>query len=162
MLQRIQSVFMFFAVISGVLIFFFPIASYLSETTSLVFYIHTIENLSHQPFPEMATSTQEFSPWFTLPLSGGQLFIIILSFFSIFKFKKRILQIRLNRLTIFLNVLLVGGIFYYNTLLEESSKAVAEYGFAAAFPLMAIIFLFLGNYYIRKDERLIRSANRLR
>jgi hypothetical protein len=59
-------------------------------------------------------------------------------------------------------VLLVGGIFYYNFLLEESSKTIAEYGVAAAFPLMAIILLFLANFYIRKDERLIRSANRLR
>lgn len=162
MLQRIQTVFMFLAVVAGVLIFFFPVATYVSDTSYLKFFLHMIREMSSEPFQDMSVENLKFEQWFTLPLSAGQLVIIVLLFISIFKYKKRILQIRLNNLNIFLNVLLVGGIFYYTTLLEEKTGASSQYGVGAVFPLVAIVLLFLANYHIRKDEKLIRSAERLR
>lgn len=162
MLQRIQTVFMFLAVIAGVLIFFFPIASYLADTSYLKFFLHMVKELSSDPFNDMAIAETKFAQWFTLPLSAGQLIIVILVFISIFKYKRRKLQIRLNNLTIFLNVLLVGGIFYYTTLLEAQSGASSDYGAGAVFPLLSIVLLFMANHYIKKDEKLIRSADRLR
>ncbi|MCF8364889.1 MAG: DUF4293 domain-containing protein [Bacteroidales bacterium] len=162
MLQRIQTVFMFLATIAGVLIFFFPVATYISNTDYLSFFIHTIESLAPQPFEEMASNSIHFGRWFTIPLAAGQLLIIIILFYTIFQYKKRVLQIRLNTLNIFLNVLLVGGIFYYATLLEGKTGASSQYGVATIFPLIVIVLLFIANYNIRKDERLIRSSNRLR
>jgi hypothetical protein len=162
MLQRIQTVFMFLAIVAGVLIFFFPISIYISDTDYLIFFIHMIRDISPEPFDEMASSGFHFDQWFTLPLAAGQLLIVILLFVSIFRFRKRILQIRLNSLNIFLNVLLVGGVFYYSTLLENETGATAQYGIGAVFPLITIILLFVANYHIRKDEKLVRSANRLR
>ena len=162
MLQRIQTVFMFLAVVAGVLIFFFPIATYISDTSYLKFFLHMVRELSSEPFNDMSVTNSSFEQWFTLPLSAGQLVIIILVFITIFKYKRRKLQIRLNNLTIFLNVLLVGGIFYYTTILEEQTGASSAYGIGAVFPLVAIILLFIANYNIRKDEKLIRSADRLR
>lgn len=162
MLQRIQTVFMFLAVISGVLVFFFPVATYISDTDYLTFFIHHIVNLSPEPFEEMASRALDFGPYYTIPLAAGQLLIIVLLFYSIFSYKKRVLQIRLNTLNIFLNVLLVGGVFYYTTLLEEKTGTGSQYGPAVVFPLVAIVLLFLANYYIRKDEKLIRSSYRLR
>lgn len=162
MLQRIQTIFMFFALIAGILIFFFPVASYISDTNYLTFFIHTIKDMVPDPFAESSTGDGQFGQWFTLPLAAGQFIIIVLLFYTIFQFKKRILQIRLNLLNIFLNVLLVGGIFYYTTMIEGKTGAVSDYGIAAIFPLIAIILLFVANFYIRKDEKLIRSSNRLR
>lgn len=162
MLQRTQSLFMFLVVIMGTLIFFFPIASYISDTLYLKFFIHYIKDFSPEPFAEMSSQGLTFEQWFTLPLSIGQLLIIVLVFFNIFKFRKRMLQLRLNTLNIFLNVLLVGGIFYYTTLLEDSTGALPEYGIGAIFPLISIVLLFVANFFIRKDEKLIRSADRLR
>jgi hypothetical protein len=153
---------MFLAIIAGVLIFFFPIATYLSDTSYLKFFLHMIKELSSEPFNDMSVENMKFEQWFTLPLSGGQTVIVILIFISIFRYKKRITQIRLNNLSIFLNVLLVGGIFYYTTMLEEMTGAASQYGIGAVFPLISIILLFLANYYIRKDEKLIRSTYRLR
>ena len=121
MLRRIQTVFMFLAVVAGVMIFFFPIATYVSDTSYLKFFLHMIKELSTEPFRDMSVENMQFEQWFTLPLSAGQLIILILLFVSIFKYRKRLLQIRLNNLNIFLNVLLVGGIFYYTTILEEKT-----------------------------------------
>ncbi len=162
MLQRIQSVFMFLVVVTGTLIFFFPIASYISDTSYLKFFIHIVNNISHNPFDEMASPALSFQDWFTLPLSIGQLIIIILVFVSIFKYGNRPTQVWINSLNIFLNILLVGGIFYYSTLIENKSGVIPQYDIGGVFPLISIILLFVANFYIRKDEKLVRSADRLR
>lgn len=162
MLQRIQTVFMFLATVAGILFFFFPIASYISNTVHLTFFIHLLDDAAANPFNEMAEATLEFGQWFTLPLAIGQFLIIVILLFTIFQFKKRSLQIRLNLLSIFLNVLLVGGVFYYTTILEGKTGVTSQYGVGVVFPLLAIILIFMANYYIRKDEKLIQSANRLR
>jgi len=162
MLQRIQTVFMFLAVMAGVLIFFFPIATYTSDNYYITFFIHLIQDMTHDPFDGTSTTDVQFGQWFTLPLAVGQLLIILLLFVTIFRFKKRILQIRLNWLNIFLNVLLVAGVFYYTTMLEEKTGVTSQYGISFIVPVIVIILLFVANYYIRKDEKLIRSADRLR
>lgn len=163
MLQRIQTVFLFLAFVAGVLIFFFPIATYdLLDGSKIEFYLQMVREISKDTFKGMVVNSSKFNQWFTLPLSAGQLVIIVLLFVSIFKYKKRTFQIRMNNLCILINVLLVGGVFYYSTFLEKSTGTSSHYQFGAVFPLISIIFLFLANYNIRKDEKLIRSADRLR
>jgi hypothetical protein len=99
---------------------------------------------------------------FPLILSALQFIIVAITLTTIFKFKNRALQIRLNYLNVFLNVLLIGGIFYLSSLLEQQLNTVASYCLGGVFPLITVIMLFLSNIYIRKDERLVRSADRLR
>ena len=162
MLQRIQSVFLFFAVVLGIVIFLFPIATFYSDTDFIKFFLCSVRDYAPDPFNEMTATGQAANWLYPLALSILQLVIVLITVMSIFKFKKRMLQIRLNYLSIFLTVLLVGGIFYFSTTLEESFSTQAQYGIGGIFPLVSIILLFLANIYIKKDERLIRSANRLR
>jgi hypothetical protein len=107
-------------------------------------------------------SPRLFSAFFGKPLLIVQIVNIIIVSFTIFKFKKRTLQLKLNQLNIFLHVILVGGIFYYSTIIETKVQATPVYGLGVTLPLISIIALFLANYFIRKDERLVRSADRLR
>lgn len=160
MLQRIQSVFMFVVVLSGILLFLFPLAAYFSELGYYKFYLFTIKDMVHDPFGQ--STSPLFSLWFTMPLLVLQVAIVALATVTIFKFKSRLLQIKLNRLNIFLNVILVGGIFMFSTLIEDTVSARPDYGIANILPLISIIALFLANNFIRKDERLVRSADRLR
>jgi uncharacterized membrane protein len=159
MLQRIQSVFLFMVVVFGVLALLLPIATFTGEMDILRFYLYAVEDLSPAPFGDAAST---FDRWFTLPLAIGQFVIILIAFITIFQYKRRMLQVRLNLLNTFLNVLLIGGIFYYVNLLETASGATADYQIATIFPLLSLVMIFLANRYIRKDEKLIRSANRLR
>jgi uncharacterized membrane protein len=159
MLQRIQSVFLFLVVVFGVLALLFPIAEFTGDMNMLRFYLYSVEDLSPAPFGDAAFT---YGRWFTLPLALGQFFIILLAFITLFQYKRRIFQIRLNLLNILLNVLLIGGIFYYASMLETASGATADYKIATLFPLLSVVMIFLANHYIRKDEKLIRSANRLR
>jgi len=162
MLQRIQSIFMFFAIVGSVLIFFFPIATYFGETSTIKYFVHQINDLATQPFPDMKSPNVAYGGIYTLPLSLLQVAIIGLLFLTIFKYHNRMLQMKLNRLNIFLNVILIGGIFFFAYQLENSSGAKADYGAGAIFPIISIILIFLANHFIRKDEKLVRSADRLR
>lgn len=160
MIQRIQSVFMLVVVLCGILFFLFPIATYFSESGYYKFFLYGVSDMSHDPFGEITSKL--FSFWFTMPLLIIQVLIIILAGFTIFKFKRRVFQMRLNRLNVFLNVILVGGIFLFSTIIEDRVNASPDYGIGNVLPLISIIVLFLANNSIRKDERLIRSADRLR
>ncbi len=162
MIQRIQSVFLFLVVIAGIIVFLFPIATYYSEDAFFKFFLCSVRDFAPDPFNEMASAGGQINWLYPLGLAILQSIIVLIALVAIFKFKKRLLQIRLNYLNIFLNVMLVGGIFYLSTMLEESLGVIARYGLGGIFPLISIILLFLANIFIKKDERLIRSANRLR
>ncbi len=162
MIQRLQSVFLFLVAVLGILTFLFPIATYLSDVAYYKFFVCSVRDYSRQPFGDVATQGIQFSKAFTTTLAVLQLIISGLAIFTIFKFRNRILQIRIIYLNIFINVLLVGGIFYYSTILEKQTNIVPEYGAGGIFPLLSIVLLFLANLFIQKDEKLVRSADRLR
>ncbi|NDV97010.1 DUF4293 family protein [Dysgonomonas sp. 521] len=88
----------------------------------------------------------------------------ILAFVNIFLYKKRKLQINLGLLTALLIVVyFVTAMVYLNTFL---SKISAEYTLnlqlGIILPVAALIFDFLAVSRIRKDEKLVRSLNRIR
>ncbi len=162
MIQRIQTVFLVLVVLAGVLVFFFPIAIFISDAGYFKFFIHGVHDLVHDPFFVDESGKQTFSFWFTAPLMFLQIFIILLAAYAIFQFKKRILQIRLNVLNVFLNVILVGSLFFYSSMIENRVGVKPDYALGVIFPLISIILMFLANRFIKMDERLIRSADRLR
>jgi glucan phosphoethanolaminetransferase (alkaline phosphatase superfamily) len=153
---------MFLAIVCGVLIFFFPIAVYFGETSLFKYFLHMVKDIAPQPFPDMKSPNIVFGGIYTLPLSILQVVIIGLLFITIFKYRNRIYQMKLNRLVIFLNVILTGGIFFFAYQIENSTGVKASYGAGAIFPLIAIVLIFLANSFIKKDEKLVRSADRLR
>ncbi len=85
----------------------------------------------------------------------------VLGILSIFSFKNRKRQILLNNLNIMINALLIGLLTYW--LLNLSGGiSIPEKGIEPIFPLLAIVFLVLANKNIRKDDRLVKSVDRLR
>lgn len=85
----------------------------------------------------------------------------LLAIVSIFSYKKRIRQILLNNINIFINVLLTGLLIYW--LLNLSGGiSFPEKGIELAFPPISLFCLFMANIYIRKDEKLVKSVDRIR
>lgn len=76
---------------------------------------------------------------------------------NLFNFKKRKLQVVLNRLNIVLLFLLF--VAFLVAVFQHPDPAP---GLGLVFPLLAIIFLSLANKRIIHDEQLVRSADRLR
>lgn len=85
----------------------------------------------------------------------------VVALYTIFKYKKRNLQQLLNWLNIVINFTLLG-IFVYRMLNSSGESIISEKGVGVFVPVLSIVFLFLANKAIRRDEKLVKSADRLR
>lgn len=86
----------------------------------------------------------------------------LLTLISIFFYKKRIVQIRL---VIYNTILILGlqGIIVYTIYASASNlKAEVFLQYPVVFPIIAAILHLLAFKYIKKDEELVRSADRIR
>lgn len=98
----------------------------------------------------------------TIPVVGIACMILgVIGILSIFSFKNRKRQILLNNISIFINALLIGTLVYWLLKLSGGMQ-FPEKGIEPVFPVLAIICLAIANIYIRRDERLVKSVDRLR
>jgi hypothetical protein len=65
-------------------------------------------------------------------------------------------------LNILMNFVFIVVLFYYADKFEKLSGTNAQYTIGAFLPLASVILLFLSNRSIKKDEELVKSADRLR
>jgi hypothetical protein len=82
---------------------------------------------------------------------------------DIFLFRNRPLQMKLSMLAVALTVTGVayGAFLYFTDTTAEISAAVTP-DVGLALPVITLIFGILARNYIQKDEKLVRSADRLR
>jgi len=147
---------MIIVIIVQIVLFFTPLATFISEMSYYTLYLTNMKNM-------IPNSAMDMSIMIVMPLTIMNSVIIILTGITIFKFKNRILQIKLNRFNILLIVMLVVGILFgYPQWMLSQTDADVTYNYSACLPLISIVFLFLANTYIGKDEKLVRSADRLR
>jgi uncharacterized membrane protein YhdT len=159
MIQRIQTVYLLFAVASAVLLFFYPIAEFgdgISSTHYVKLYLFKL--IDYVPGNELL-----FPPAFLYPLVVLNSLAGTVSLVSLFMFKKRMAQLKLIRLALFLAITLIAAIFFFYT--SQISKAVMdapEYKFGIYLPIMMLLFIILAMRGVQKDIKLIRSSDRLR
>ncbi len=87
--------------------------------------------------------------------------LILVGFFSILSYKNRKRQILLNNISIFINALLLGLLAYWLLNLSGGIQ-FPEKGIEPIFPLISMISLLIANVFIKKDDRLVKSVDRLR
>lgn len=108
-------------------------------------------------FISLPDGTKDYAPWALFVIL---LLVAILSFGTIFLFKKRMLQIRI---TIFSTILLIG---YYLTLIAYIFMLAENTTFSASWsiclPLVGIILNWLAIRGIGADEALVKAYDRLR
>ncbi len=91
----------------------------------------------------------------------ASILLVLIGVFSLLSYKKRKLQILLNNVSIIINVLLIGILSYWLLNLSGGIN-FPEKGIELIFPLIGIICLIIANVYIKKDEKLVKSVDRLR
>lgn len=79
---------------------------------------------------------------------------------GIFLFKNRKLQLTVSRVALLL--IIVGGAYSGYQWYTDSAAASSTPDFGIVLPVLTVIFGFLAGRYILKDEKLVRSADRLR
>lgn len=155
MIQRIQSVFLFLAVVFAGLLFVCPIASFDYGNDLMTLTILGVENQHDAVY---------FSNAYTLFLLVITILMVIVPLFTIFKFKNRGLQLKLSSLTVFLNAIFCGLVFLYYA--SDIQKTIASenitYLFGAYIPLIDMVLSVLAMRWIKKDIELVRSVDRLR
>ena len=135
MIQRIQSVFLFLAaIVSGVFSNMFDLWR------------------SGQEWMQ----ANDYTVIYALFIASG-----ILSLGNIFFFKNRKRQMLFNIINIFMNFVLVGLLVYRLFNLPGDGFA-SEKGVGLFLPLLSILLLWLANHSIIKDEKLVKSIDRIR
>ncbi len=91
---------------------------------------------------------------------------MLLSLVVILMYKKRQLQIKLSQLNLFLQAMLVASIFYFTedalSVFQNVENIHIEYGIGTYLGLIPMIFIYLAIRSIKKDEALVRAADRIR
>jgi hypothetical protein len=156
MIQRKQSLFLLLAALSGIALYFFPLVSFLSDLNYFKLYVYEFKNMS--PNQDVTFGIMTIIP--LIVISVG---IVGLSLFTILKYKNRILQVRLVRFTMLLTIFFVAGVFFlYPRLAEQHISTEPVFEMGAYLPIGILLFLYLANIFILKDEKLVRSIDRLR
>lgn len=135
MIQRIQSIFLLLAaIVSGVLSNIFDLWKSGIEWMQVNDYMYI----------------------FALFIASG-----VLSLVNIFFFKDRKRQMLFNVINIFMNLVLVGLLAFrlYNL---PGDGFASEKGVGLFLPLITVVLLWLANRSIIKDEKLVKSVDRIR
>ena len=145
MIQRIQSIFLLLASITFFLQFVFNFAT--SDKTSPGFLSDKIYNVLDNPV------------LLGLTILGG-----VIALISIFLFRNRALQLRLGYLVIVLCILLpiVAFLLIYNEPTGLSKGVEINDGLAIYLPIIGLITTILAARSINKDNKLVKSMDRLR
>ena len=88
----------------------------------------------------------------------------LVAFYEIFRYKNRLTQLKLGFLNVLLMMVVLGSTVYFIFEGETLSANATQGDFEAGIylPGLALIFNLLANRFIRRDEQLVRSVDRLR
>jgi len=144
MLQRIQTIYLLIAILlAGPVAFLVPF--WAGSEDELVF-LNTL------------LQTGELS---LIVIPAAFIVSAIIAVLTLLSYKNRTKQIIYNRLNIVINFLLLGIVVYHQLNLPGGA-VVSEKGIGVFIPLLIIVFLALANKAIIKDDKLVKSVDRLR
>lgn len=159
MIQRSQSLYLLSAMTALALMFFFPIAVVVpNEALHISLYITGVRGVVYTGA----------NTWFI----GFSVFAVLLMggmAFALFSYRNRKRQLLVARLVSLGLVLFVGLLFLGIGQVAGDvnpgrldGPSMEQYQWAVYMPLLSVVFMSLAQRGIRKDEALVRSADRLR
>ncbi len=86
---------------------------------------------------------------------------VLLAFFCIFIYRRRVIQIRLCVFNALL-LLMLQAVVIYMLLRASGLSQESRYSFTAIFPIISVVLTYLAIRAIGKDEAMIRALNRIR
>ena len=135
MIQRIQSIYLFVVVLVNVVATFI-FGDALNKTADLITKI-----------------SFEFHIYF--------LIVVALSLWGLLTYKNRSFQLKTGRLNLILNFVALGFLAYWLLILPGEIN-FSEKGIALVIPVISIVFIILAQKAIKRDDELVKSADRFR
>ncbi|WKZ67675.1 MAG: DUF4293 domain-containing protein [Flavobacteriales bacterium] len=157
MLQRIQSVFLFIAALLSGLTWLFPVRRWALGEAAVVYRPSGVFMADGTPMADAALP---------IPYSILHTVVAAVLLVAVFLYGNRPRQARVVRGG-WLVALLAGVLQFISSnsldaYLGEGAKATGTYGASFFLPIGVVVFAVLAERAIRKDEHLVRSADRLR
>ncbi|WP_205504229.1 DUF4293 domain-containing protein [Rufibacter psychrotolerans] len=155
MIQRVQSVFLFLIVVAMVTMFFVPIWAKTNPADNQEYVLNAYKL---GPVEGAASSNT-----IVIAILAGVAGLIAL--YEIFQYKSRLTQMKLGMLNSLVMAALMGCAFYFSSYVgEDLVKTTTQGEYLSGFYLPAVgLFLnVLANRFIKRDEDLVRSMDRLR
>jgi len=97
-----------------------------------------------------------------IPLAVLLILIAAISIITIFLFKNRKIQIKLSMVLLILSIVLLLAVAAYAFILSDKYNAQLQFRVNLIFPVLVLIFSILAHRGIKKDEKLVKSYDRLR
>ncbi|CAN5918992.1 hypothetical protein BH11BAC7_BH11BAC7_12030 [soil metagenome] len=143
MIQRKQTIFLTLVVIIFAVLLFIP-----------VYKINSITTIAGQ-----AQSKIIFLPFLLIPMA----LIALLAIIAIFMYKNRPLQIKICRTGLIISILTaVNAIIFPQFFIHGIPRETIEVTTGAYLLPVNIILFAIAAYFIKKDENLVKAADRLR
>ncbi len=153
MIQRIQTVYFFIASLAIFALFLFPVVSVFDALGAKKVMVTGV----YQSLANQVVQTENF-----LLLSIATVILGLIPLGLIFLFKNRKKQEMLS----YVGVLLFIGYSYWLTQTIKgvvgSNLKISDYGIGIGLTSVAVLFLVLAAKAINRDEKLVKSADRLR
>ena len=152
MIQRIQSVYLFLTACLLGLAMCLPMGQFIGA-----------DSVRTEVFEPLGVTLADGSFMYTWGLFVILLLSAIIAFCTIFLFRNRRLQLRMTVFNILLQIgFYVVFVVFVFALKENLGAKSFQLGWALCLPAVSVIFSYLANHAIRRDEMLVRAADRLR
>ncbi|MDH3711287.1 MAG: DUF4293 domain-containing protein [Cyclobacteriaceae bacterium] len=159
MIQRVQSLFLLGVAVCLITMLFFPIWEKVDleaqTSTTLKAYV-----------AEVVTSGEQSEVFYFPAAIVGFLAIVgaVIALFELFQYRSRLNQIKLGALNSLVMAGIMGVCVYLTFRFEQNiaGNGQGEYQMGMYLPAVALILNLLANRFIRRDESLVRSVDRLR
>ena len=151
MIQRVQTFYLLISFVIITLILFFPFFEF--NAGKYIFDCFKISETTDNDINLIKNS---------YPLGILISIILLLHLVAVFTFKKRGLQLRITVFTIILLIGFYGLLAFYRFVMLDFEIISTKYSFTLIIPLISSILVFLANRKIKKDDELVKSADRIR
>ena len=160
MIQRIQTIFLVLVIACMGAFLYLPIWGKMDTETGEV---HQLKAFYHEVIiAEESVSAYEYMPYLATGILAS--IIILISLVELFKYKNRVLQMKLGML----NSLLIVGVlglmmwFIFSGQKEWLPAIAGKFGAGLFMPAVAMLLNRMAIRSIKKDEDLVRSVDRIR
>jgi Domain of unknown function (DUF4293) len=157
MIQRIQSVFIALTVACVLAFLAFPIWTKADAATQQSISLDAFNIVSKK------STLSQITPVFYLAVLA--IFAAAIGIFSLLQYKNRMRQVMM----VALNSLVIGGLLGTSVYLVYSktsqvflAEVKGDFGIGLYLLFAALVFNWLANTFIRKDERMVKDADRMR
>ena len=166
MIQRIQTVFLFLLVLAVISMLFLPLWSKTDAATGETVVLTTWEVKSVLLNADGdATGAGAIPSKSAIAIGLLAIAAAVVALVEIFQFRSRLNQMKLGLLNTLVLAALFGTSFYYaayvaNEMIGGTDNGSYQAGFYM--PMLALLLNALANRFIKRDEDLVRSVDRLR